>query len=198
MYILYQSNTQFTYATIFLPCSFYRNRSLYRTLQKCNALFCHTFFTTSIYWLSVHAHTHTNTHIAAMKQGTNNDRFCCNIMHKKQDQNGMQSVQFPWVLSFTFLGKFPVWLQCPSTSCLVTLLMTDVVTTHPDNPVLFLKKFSDIKNGSCCFKYLVSVFITLGDSILSEPSATTHGIPALQTEISTCCIWHKQSRTIDK
>jgi len=70
---------------------------LNRTLQKCNVLFCHAFFTTSIYWLSARVcmRTHKHTHIAAMKQGTNNDRFCCNIMHKKHDQNGMQSVQFP-------------------------------------------------------------------------------------------------------
>jgi hypothetical protein len=74
----------------------------------------------------------------------------------------------------------------------------------------------------------MSVFITLGDSTLSGPRATTHGIPRLQvggpratshgiprlqlsgprattlgiprlqTEISSCHIWHKQSLTIDK
>jgi hypothetical protein len=44
----------------------------------------------------------------------------------------------------------------------------------------------------------MSVFLTLGDGILSGTLATTHGIRRLQAEISSCHKWCKQSRTIDK
>jgi hypothetical protein len=119
-----------------------------------------------------HTHTHTHTHIHTLQKLIMAD-YVVNIMHKKQDQNGMQSVQFPWVLNLTFLGKFPIWLHCSSISCLVTLLMTDVVT--PIQTVQFsFRSFLTLKMGAIVSD-ISCVFITLGDDILTFYSLLIKG-----------------------
>jgi len=95
------------------------------------------------------AHTHTHTLLLWNRELIMTD-FVVTLCTRNRIK--MECSQFNFLeFEFHFLGKFPIWLQCPSISCLVTLLMTDVITRPPDSPVLFLKKFSDIKNGNCCF-----------------------------------------------